>query len=211
MRTTGPVTIGSLNPATGLLKAFAIPRVPMFLGAIFAIAFAHAELRSSLGIYAKTRFNFSQHHAEWMFAYMGVIAIIVQGFLIRAVTKIVRDRSLVPIALPVAAAGFGLLGVPDFWWGMLGCLGLAALGMGLAGPTINGLLSRAAGPKAQGVSMGASQSISSLALVVGPMVAGPLFDHVGTAWPFYTAGLAIAVGWLVVLLWKPAPIEASQT
>lgn len=205
MRTSGPVTFAALNPASGLIKAFSIPRVPMFLGTVFAIAFAHAELRSSLGIYAKTQFNFSQHQAEWMFAYMGVIAIIVQGFLIRVVSKFIKDRALVLIALPIAAAGFGLLGVPDVWWGMLGCLGLAALGMGLAGPTINGLLSRAAGPKAQGVSMGASQSIASLALVVGPMVAGPLFDHVGKAWPFYTAGLAIALGWLIVLSWKPAP------
>lgn len=198
LRTKGRMSIGTLNPMAGLAKAFAMPRVPMFLGVIGALGLAHAELRSSLGIYAKERFAFNEQKAELMFAFMGVIAIIVQGGLLRVVTKVVKDRTIVMLMLPVAAAGFALLPVPGTAWGMLGALALAALGMGLAGPNLNGMVSKAAGERAQGIAMGATQSISSLGLVVGPLLATMLYDHVGMSWPFYSAAAFIMLGWVVM-------------
>jgi MFS family permease len=114
------------------------------------------------------------------------------------VTKVVKDRTIVMLMLPVAAAGFALLPVPGTAWGMLGALALAALGMGLAGPNLNGMVSKAAGERAQGIAMGATQSISSLGLVVGPLLATMLYDHVGMSWPFYSAAAFIMLGWVVM-------------
>jgi MFS family permease len=46
--------------------------------------------------------------------------------------------------------------------------------------------------------MGATQSISSLGLVVGPLLATVLYDHVGVSWPFFSAAAFIMVGWVVM-------------
>ncbi len=210
-RATGSVSFANLNPASGLARAFAIAGVPSFLLCIFGIAFAHAEMRASLGIYAKQRFDFTQHNAEFMFVFMGVIAIIVQGGLIRIVSRFVGDRKLVLSTLPLAAVGFILLPLGATWQLMLGAMALAAVGMGLAGPNLNSMLSRCAGEREQGLVMGASQSVSSLALVVGPMIATPLYDHVGTAWPFVSAGGSILLGWFVfAALVKSPPAKAAS-
>ena len=212
-RTQDALRFAKLNPASGLARALAITGVPAFLLCIFGIAFAHAEMRSSLGIYAKQRFEFTQQNAEFMFVFMGVIAIIVQGGLIRIVGRFVGERKLVLSMLPLAAIGFVLLPWGGSWPLMLGAMALTAIGMGLAGPNLNSMLSRCAGEREQGLVMGASQSISSLALVLGPMIATPLYDHVGKAWPFVSAGGSILLGWLVfaALVKTPQPRDASDT
>ncbi len=208
-RTKGAVTFATLNPAASMAKARAIHGVPIFLLIVFVLSLAHAELRSSLGIYAKNRFGFNEQKADLMFAFMGIIAIIVQGGLVRVLAKHVKDRVLVLLALPIAAAGFALMPFPHTVWGMLAGLAIAALGMGLAGPNLNGMLSRASGERAQGIAMGASQSASSLALVIGPMIATPLYDHAGKMWPFLSAGAFILIAWAVFAAVRPQAPDAA--
>ena len=58
------------------------------------------------------------------------------------------------------------------------------------------LVSRATAATDQGGVLGLNQSISSLARVVGPVAAGPLFE-VMHALPFYVAGAMATLAWLV--------------
>jgi MFS transporter, DHA1 family, tetracycline resistance protein len=59
----------------------------------------------------------------------------------------------------------------------------------------SGLLSRAAGPRQQGIVMGGNQSLESLARILGPLWGGVLYVSFGHASPYLSAavfaGLAI--------------------
>ena len=71
-----------------------------------------------------------------------------------------------------------------------------ALGFGLAGPALSGLVSRRAMAQEQGVLLGTAQSVSSLTRVLGPVWAGFMFDRISPAAPYW-AGL----GWTALALW----------
>jgi MFS transporter, DHA1 family, tetracycline resistance protein len=74
-----------------------------------------------------------------------------------------------------------------------------ALGTGLTQPTISSLISRRAGQEEQGEVLGVSQSVSSLARVFGPFVAGFLFAGFGRNSPYFLAALSVAFTLLVAL------------
>lgn len=186
-----PIRARDLNPAAALLRAWIIPGVAGLLSAIFALGFAHAELRASFGVLMRDRFAYTERDAGWLFAFMGLVAIVVQGGLVRRLAPILGDRRTALIGLPLGALGYILIPFAGHAAWVFPAIGLCGLGMGLAGPPLSSLLSRAAPHDARGEVMGASQSASSLALVIGPLVAGALYDHVGFGWPFYTAGAIV--------------------
>jgi MFS family permease len=81
-------------------------------------------------------------------------------------------------------------------WALYPLVGLIALGTGLAIPSLTSLVSRRAGDERQGAVMGGMQALLSLTLIVGPALAGLLFDQIGPAAP-YLAGCLLAGGALL--------------
>ena len=87
-----------------------------------------------------------------------------------------------------------------------------AVGDGLVGPSISGLLSRAADEKSQGLVQGGSQSVQSLARVIGPLAGGEMYDTLGHASP-YLSGAVIAlltIGFVSVALPTLRPAETVE-
>jgi MFS family permease len=79
-----------------------------------------------------------------------------------------------------------------------GSIVFTALGFGLAGPTLIGLVSQRADPKEQGTLLGTAQAMASFTRVVGPVWAGLLFDRISPGAP-YVSGAAFA---LLALVWS---------
>lgn len=132
---------------------------------------------------------------------------VVQGGLIRWASRRFGEAWLV-----VAGSGFtalGLLGLPFAanLASILMATGLLALGMGLFNPALTSLVSRQAAADERGGIMGVSQSASSLARIVGPAIAGPLFEFFGRNAPYYAAGavmVLVVIAALPLLSRKPA-------
>jgi DHA1 family tetracycline resistance protein-like MFS transporter len=57
-------------------------------------------------------------------------------------------------------------------------------GMALSTPNIAALISRSSSPETQGALLGVNMAASSSARIVGPIIAGQLFSHVGPDAPF---------------------------
>ncbi|KAA0215155.1 MAG: MFS transporter [Leptolyngbya sp. PLA3] len=193
---------GDFNPLGVLLRTMRIPMVTAMLGAIFATAFAHAELRASLSVLLRDKFRYTEMQAAHVFTWIGFVAVMVQGGLVRRLSPRIGDRRSVLLGLPLAMAGYALIPVapPGHWGPLIGALTLMGLGAGLATPSLTGILSRAAPSGQEGSVMGASQSIAALGLVFGPMAAGPLYDYVGWSWPFWSASAFMAAAFVIVAL-----------
>ena len=76
-------------------------------------------------------------------------------------------------------------------------VGVLALGAGLAIPALTALISRRVSEREQGRLMGGLQAILSLTLIVGPVVAGLAFDHLGVPAPYWIGALLSALALLV--------------
>ncbi len=165
-------------------------------------------------LFTKDRFSFGELQNGYVFAFIGLIAVLVQGGLIgRLVCRFGEKRlaliggSLVSLslaALPLAATVPGLI---------VACAGLA-LGNSLITPTLNGLASRSIDAHSQGRVLGVLQASGSLGRMLGPFLGGVLYHwQIGGALPglgqaAFWAGSMLCAGATVALVGMPQPVES---
>jgi DHA1 family tetracycline resistance protein-like MFS transporter len=116
-----------------------------------------------------------------------------QGGLVGKLARKFGESKLLVAGCLLAAVALGAVPLVRSWGALyLVALGLAASG-GLAQPSVASLISRAASASTQGGALGISQSAASLARVVGPILAGGLFQQISPGAPYLlAAALALA-------------------
>ena len=169
----------------------------LFQFLFFMLAFS--TFISGFALFAERRFEWQGHpfgprEIGYVFGYVGFIGIILQGGLIGWLVTRFGEASLVAagfISLVLAYIG---LGVVDSVALLLVVATVSAFGNGVIRPALSSLITQHAGKHEQGVVLGLTQSLMSIASMVAPIVAGILIQHRQlTLWAWLAAGLA-AVG-----------------
>ena len=114
--------------------------------------------QSSFILSNQMRFGWTIGENGLVLAMGGIAQALVQGLLIGRITQAVGPRRTAAFGFAFAVAGYGTYAAASRPWMMLTGLILLACGA-LAGPSIQGMLSIAAGPKRQGENQGALSSL----------------------------------------------------
>ncbi len=180
----------TLRPASRMLANLAA------VGFLSTVAFAAFEAMFSR--FGRDRFGLTEGSVAVVFVGLGVVLVAVQGGLIGPLTDRVGSNRLLPIGLVVLALGMAALAASTTWWLLGPALGLLAFGQGVAAPSMSALVAEHAGEHRRGEALGFQQSAGALARIIGPAVAGWLFDR-RVELPFSVAAAvaAVAVGVLV--------------
>jgi len=166
----------------------------------FAVTFAFGNLEGTFTAYLKQHFHFANDTAVagGVFAYIGVLIVVIQGGAIRPLVKKYGEPNLIVVGIGLMAAGFLLFPLaPLLSVLLLGPMIPIAIGSGLNSPSLRSLVSRKA--TAQGAALGLSASFDSLARATGPATAGYLYKHIGQTAPYWCAGLVMSVCFLFAL------------
>ncbi len=167
----------------------------------FLVMFCFSMMEATLALFCQQRFGFGVRQTSWLFVFVGVILVIVQGGLLGRLVKRYGERSLILSGIVLMAAGLVLLPLSQLWLLLLS-LGLLAVGQGVHNPSSLGLLSRLTDESSQGSTIGLSRSFGALARALGPAAGTFLFGAAGTAsaaWPFWTAGGLMVVALFIAL------------
>lgn len=183
----------SINPFRRLRVLVGREAIRPLLAGVLLLNLAFAGLQSNFAVFAEARFGFGPTEIAFLFAFIGLMAVIMQGFLIRRLVPIFGEARLAVTGLALMAAAFALIAFVPAAWLLYPVVGLLSVGSGLATPSLTSLISRRVSPREQGGVLGGTQALTSLTMVVGPLVAGLLFDAVGPATP-YLAGAALVAG-----------------
>jgi MFS family permease len=181
---------------------FSRPALRPLLLQFFFFMLAFTMFISGFALFAERRFTwdgrpFGPREIGYVFAFVGLLAIILQGVLIGPlVTRFGEAR--------LATAGFVSLVVGYFFLGATTSLVLLVLvaivtgfGNGVLRPALTSLVTHQASATEQGTVLGMTQALTSMAAIVAPSVAGVLIDRgLLSAWAWLAAALA-AVGLLV--------------
>jgi MFS transporter, DHA1 family, tetracycline resistance protein len=197
-----------LAPAV-LRVALRRPGVPALLAVFFLVTLGFAVLEGTFSLTATHRHGYPPARVAGLWLYMGVVAVVIQGWLVGRLARRVPERALV--AVGAACLGVGLAAVPWAEPGpeLLLALGLVIAGQGLAAPSIASLLS-GSGEAAQGMVLGVSQSLSAAARVVGPAGGGFVLHHLGPGATYLGAAVGAAAALLVALpAVRPAPARTA--
>jgi DHA1 family tetracycline resistance protein-like MFS transporter len=177
-----------------IFQAFGTPVLNVLILLLFLNTFALAHVEATLFLFVQDQFHWTLSQASFGFAYIGVIMVITQGYLIRKFMPKYGERNILVAGLILSALGFGLSALAGGVW--LLALGVTALGFGngLANPSLNGSISLTSGKDVQGNNLGVSQSLSSMARILGPPSGGLLYQRLSPSAPFAMAAVVMLAG-----------------
>jgi len=147
----------------------------------FLLVTAFSIMTYAFVLYTTFRFGYTPEENGYLFAFVGIIAIIGQGFLFnKLVMRWGEPPLIVAGCLMMVVSLFAVPLVGPQLGGLVGLLmGTAILSFGnsLASPGLSSLASKSADEHDQGRAMGILQSGASLARVVGPVIGGLLLIY----------------------------------
>lgn len=169
---------------------------------VYILGFSMMQITSTL-LWAE-HFGLSEMHIGYTFAYIGLLAVVIQGGLIGYFNSWFGERNLLFFGTILVALGlFFMPFVPtDQFYLELVCMTLLSFGNALLTPTISSLLTSYAPEDAQGKILGTNQSVGSLARVLGPAIGGAVYGLHFT-YPYVLAGgITLVVSVLALRLRK---------
>ncbi|QQS40876.1 MAG: MFS transporter [Acidobacteriota bacterium] len=147
----------------------------------FLLVTSFSIMTASFALYTLFRFGYDAEANGYLFAFIGVLAVVFQGWMFGKLAHRFGEAWLVVIGSFILGAGFFVLPYigPDFGgltW-LLIVIGFFALGNSLSSPGLMSLASKVASEREQGKALGLMQSGASLARAIGPAVAGVLLNN----------------------------------
>lgn len=165
----------------------------------FLVTFAFAQLETTFALLVLERFDLGAKQAGQVLALMALVMVFIQGGAIGKLVKSLGEVRLILIGTALMACALSIASMTYNLWGFVAALLFQALGFAITNPSLLSITSRNAAGEFQGSTMGLYQSAGSLARVLGPLMAGYLFDHLGSQFPFLSASALFALAFLMIL------------
>ncbi len=181
------------EPKNRILQIFRIEnrdvRLTTRLYFIFITAFSGMEF--TLPFLAAERLHYNAAENARIFLFIGIILIIVQGGIVRALAPRLGEKCLSLVGVLSGIIAFVLLA--SALNAVLFYLGLAllAVGIGLASPTLSALVSLYSPDREQGHYLGLFRSAGSLGRAIGPIVSGLVYWYIGSRFCYLTAAAVL--------------------
>ncbi len=173
----------------------------------FIATAAFSAFEATFSLLGERRFGLTESSVFVVFIGIGSLLIIVQGGMVRPVNRRFGSVLALRVALGLNAVGLIAIAVATTWALLVPALALLVIGQGLATPTLATLVADRAQDRRRGGALGFQQSAGALARIVGPVLGGVLFQHVGVAAP-YAVGAAMVVVALLLVAGIQSPVAA---
>jgi DHA1 family tetracycline resistance protein-like MFS transporter len=186
--------------AASFRYALSRPSVGLILATMFISTFAFAQFETTLSLLTE-HLGLAERSNFYVFAYIGLILTISQGFLVRRLVPKIGEYRMCLLGAALMVAGLVLIGVSgqQSQLTMLYCvLPISVVGFSAMTPSLQSLLSLRTDASQQGGILGFGQSMSAMARILGPIVGIKLFD-IDLGFPYWFAAGVMAVALLMVL------------
>ena len=164
------------NPVGSLKNLGRYPALLGLVGALFCLQIAGQTHPSTWSYFTMKEFGWNLKQVGWSLAFVGLIVAIVQGGLNRIINPKIGDRNSVIIGLLFYGMGFMLFSIATTGWMMYIYMIPFGLG-GIAGPSLQSLITKQVAPNEQGELQGGITSLQSVTTIVGPLIASNLFSY----------------------------------
>ena len=147
----------------------------------FLLVTAFSIMTTAFVLYTAHVFGYNAEQNGYLFALVGITAVIGQGVLFHKLVKQFGETRLIVFGCILMAASFFCIPfVTPVFTGLAGLIGVCvalAFANSLASPSLTSLASKITHEHKQGSALGILQSGGSLARAIGPTLAGPLLNN----------------------------------
>ena len=195
------------NPISSLINLKRYPIVLSLLWPLVCLYVAGYATQGTWTYYTMEKFGWSSKAVGLSLGFVGLMVAIVQGGLTRVILPKLGEKNSVFLGLSFNALGNLGFSLASAGWMMYAIMVPYAFG-GLAGPAIQGIVSKQVPANAQGELQGTLTSILSVTAIFGPLLMTNLFSYfTSPAAPVHFAGApflaaAILAALSLILAWR---------
>jgi DHA1 family tetracycline resistance protein-like MFS transporter len=214
----GPAAPGGRRPSPLDWRVYTTffrrPVVGGLLLQFFFYIFAFSTFTSGFALFAERTFRwhgrpFGPREIGYLFAYAGLLGILLQGGLVGRLSRRFGDAALVSAGFLSLVAAYLALGLVHTTALLMAVVTVSSFGNGVLRPALTSLVTRHAGPHEQGAVLGVNQSLNSVAQILAPPLGGLLIGAgLLPVWS-WVAGAACLAGWLGARRVGGAPTEGA--
>jgi MFS family permease len=143
---------------------------------LFAFILAFSTLVGGLALFLERRFHFDVEKTGYVYAFSGFVGAAIQGGIIGRLVKRLGEERLALIGFVCMMLANGALGFADRLSFLLVLVVVSSFGSAVTRPALTTLLTKSVGTDEQGAALGVSQSLASIAQIIGPLTAGYLIE-----------------------------------
>lgn len=175
---------------------------PYFIPLVITLvmSFGLMAYESVLGLYVDNQFGASPKDIAVMVTSTGIISVIIQLFAVDRVVRRFGEAGVLTIFLGVAVLGFLISIIAPSYIMFFGVTMIIFLATSILRPVLTTLISKLAGQE-QGFAMGMNNAYMSIGNVLGPLLAGLLYD-VHIVYPFVLGLVVLLLTMFVSVRWK---------
>jgi MFS family permease len=172
-----------------------------FTGQVFLIFFvitlSFAAIPVTVPLLAIDYYGFTEVEMSYVFIFIGLVQVLLQGFAIRRLVKSLGEEKLIvfgPLFMML-----GIISMPYFRGIIFFSLSLVliSVGLGVSNTAVPSLISLMSPPEKQGRVLGLTQSVGSIARIPGPVLSGVATELIGLSSSFLFGGLILIIPFLL--------------
>ena len=188
------------NPLGAFKHIGALPGLKKLIAISLIYTIAFFVYPGVWAYFGQLRFGWGPGMVGVSLAVFGIGIAIVQGVLIRPIIARLGERNTVIMGLSIDVVAFIALGFVTNGWIALALTPLTALGS-VAGPALQGIMSRSADDNQQGELQGLMASVNAVATILAPLIMTQTFWYfTAESAPIYAPGAPFLLSAVLVLI-----------
>jgi MFS family permease len=186
----------------GYRKYFEEPQMARLLAQWLCFAFSFTTLISGFALFCERQYTwhgraFGPKEVGYVMAYSGFLGIIMQGGMVGRMVKWMGEKNVVRVGFATSAVSYAMIGLSRTVPQLLAVNTISAVGGSGLRPALTSLITQKADRREQGVVIGLTQSLMSIAQITAPLIGTLLIqEHLLVVWACW-AGLFCAIGLLL--------------
>ncbi len=182
-----------------LKRSATTPYFVMFI-VMFVFSFGLANFQSTISLYVDHKYGYTPSQIAVIITVGGFVGVIAQTFIINPLFKRFGEMRVILVNLVIAAIGMIWILFINTFTMILVVAMVFFTATALLRPAVNTLVSKLAG-KEQGFAAGMITAYMSLGNMVGPALAGTLFD-INISYPYIIGTVLLLTCFTIALIWS---------
>ncbi|MDQ0218867.1 MFS transporter [Peribacillus cavernae] len=188
-------------------KSFKAPYF-MLLILVFTMTFGLSNFEAIFGLYVDERFGFTPKDISIIITIGALIGVFIQSILVDKMLTRFGEKKVMHWTFLLSAASMIVLLLATNFWSILAITVIFFTATSLVRPALNTLLSKMAGNE-QGFVAGMNNMYMSIGNMIGPALAGILFD-ININFPYIFGAFILMISYALVVTWKNSTAVTSS-